>query len=111
MGVRTLTVRYAKTGAGSIWINAKDVALSKELSRVPLHGAGVDPPDQCSSRGVRKRYGLTILSNFLDLPCRLSARPVPPWVLHAESGRFEYHIALLQGVIGATELARYTTAP
>jgi hypothetical protein len=34
MGVRTLTVRYAKTGAGSIWINAKDVALSKQLSRV-----------------------------------------------------------------------------
>jgi len=51
MGVRTLTVRYAKTGAGSIWINRKDVALSKQLSRVPLHGAG-GGPSQRARRAV-----------------------------------------------------------
>ena len=36
---------------------------------------------------------------------------MPPWILHAVSHRFEYHIALLQGVIGATELARCAAAP
>src|SRR6516165_483427 len=47
----------------------------------------------------------------LALGGRTFASAVPKWVLQAVSHRFEYHITLLQGVIGATEVARCAASP
>jgi hypothetical protein len=56
------------------------------------------------------RRSITIAPTF-PLRCRLFARPAPPWVFHAVSVRFEYHVTLLQGFIGAIEPARRAAAP
>ena len=47
----------------------------------------------------------------LALGGRTFTSAVPKWVLQAVSHRFEYHITLLQGVIGATEVARCAASP
>ena len=47
----------------------------------------------------------------LALNGRTFPSAVPKWVLQAVSHRFEYIITLLQGVIGATEVARCAASP